>query len=124
MVRSGQLRSRFTGVALIAVLVLLPASSALACWQMLDAANECPMEQEGTQPTPQPAKTSCCYLSAAEPVSGATPFKLHKAAAVVALPVATAPVLVEVPQPTQFSLHGPPPGHGSSLQQLNCVFLI
>ncbi|MGH9787454.1 MAG: hypothetical protein ACRD4U_01970 [Candidatus Acidiferrales bacterium] len=117
------MRSRFTGVALIAVLVLLPVSSALACWQMLGAADDCPMEQEGAQPAPQPTKTSCCYLSAAEPVSGATPFKLHKAAAVVALPVATAPAPL-MPQPAQVALHGPPPGHGSSLQQLNCVFLI
>lgn len=115
--------SRLAGVVVVAVLVLLPATSALACWQMLDSADACPMEQEDSQPTPQPAKTSCCYASAAEPVSGATPFKLHKVAAVVALPVVTAPAPT-IPEPSQFALHGPPPGHSSSLQQLNCVFLI
>lgn len=117
------MRSRLAGVVVVAVLVLLPATSAVACWQMLDRADTCPMEQEATQPAPQPTKTSCCYLSAAEPVSGATPFKLHKVAAVVALPVATA-LAPPVPHQAQFSLHGPPPGHSSSLQQLNCVFLI
>lgn len=117
------MRSKLTGAVLVAVLVLLPVASALACWEMLASAEECPMGEESTHPTPQPPKANCCYLSAAEPVSGATPFKLHIVAAAVVPSVAIA-LAPPVPQPVQVSLHGPPPGQSSSLQQLNCVFLI
>ncbi len=115
--------ARLTGLTLVAVVVLLPATSALACWQMLDRADECPMEQEGTQPTPDPARMSCCYVSAAEPATGSTPVELLKAVTAVAPLVVAAPAPA-VPQQVPYSLHGSSPGHGSSLQQLFCVFLI
>ena len=115
--------SKLTGAILIAVLLLLPVVSALACQQMLASTDACPMEQEGTQPSPKPAKMSCCYVSAAELAPGVTPLKVYQVAAVVALPViaAPAPTLQHV---APISLHGPSPGHSSSLQQLFCVFLI
>jgi len=105
------------------VLLALPTASAMACAEMLASTDDCPMEQGGTQPTPEPTKTSCCYASAAEPAVGSTPVKLLKAAIAVA-PQAVAAPAPAVPQQTQYSLHGSSPGHGSSLQQLFCVFLI
>lgn len=113
---------KLASVAVIAVLLALPASSALACAEMLASADECPMD-EGRQPTPEPAKTSCCYISAAEPAVGSTPVKLLKGAIAVAPQVVAAPAPA-VPQQPQYSLHGSSPGHGSSLQQLFCIFLI
>ena len=115
--------SRFTGAILIGVLLLLPAMSALACWQMLAKTHECPMEPAGTQPSPKTTKMSCCYVSATELASGAKPFKMDQAAAAVSLPVIAAPAPTLQHQ-APFSLHGPSPGHSSSLQTLYCVFLI
>ena len=114
---------KLASVAVIAVLLALPASSALACAEMLASADECPMENEGGQPAPEPAKTSCCYISAAEPAVGSTPVKLLKAT-VLAAPHTVAAPAPAVPQQPQYSLHGSSPGHGSSLQQLFCIFLI
>ncbi|MGH8677080.1 MAG: hypothetical protein ACREUQ_01855 [Burkholderiales bacterium] len=115
--------NRLGSVVVIAVLLALPASSAVACVEMLASTDDCPMEQGSTQPTPEPAKTSCCYVSAVEPAVGSTPVKLVKAVVAVVPQVVAAPAPAVVPQ-TPYSLHGSSPGHGSSLQQLFCVFRI
>jgi hypothetical protein len=108
---------------LVALLLALPAASALACFEMQVRADDCPMEQEGTQPAPTPAKMSCCYVSAVEPATGTAPVKLHKVVAEAVPPVAAVPAPAVAPQP-DFALHGLSPGSSSSLQQLYCVFLI
>ena len=113
---------KLVGVALIAVLLAMPAASAWACAEMLASEDACPMEQEGTQPAPAPAKMGCCYVSAVEPATGTAPVKLKMVADAVP-PVAAAPAPVVAPQAI-FALHGRSPGQSSSLQQLYCVFLI
>jgi hypothetical protein len=90
---------------------------------MLTSEDACPMEQEGTQPAPTPAKMSCCYVSAVEPAMGTGPVKLHKLVAYAVPPVAAVATPIVPPQ-TTFALHGQSPGRSSSLQQLFCVFLI
>jgi hypothetical protein len=108
---------------LVALLLAFPAASALACAEMLAGEDDCPMEHEGTQPAPAPAKMKCCYVSATEPATGTAPVKLHKVVADAVPSVAEAPAPEVAPQPS-FALHGLSPGQSSSLQQLYCVFLI
>jgi hypothetical protein len=117
------LATRFLGALLMAVLLAFPVASALACLEMISSGDDCPMEPEGSQPTPQPAKMSCCYLSAAEPATAMAPFRLHEGTAVVVAPLIAAPTPV-VPRQAAVAPHGLSPGQSSSLQQLYCVFLI
>jgi hypothetical protein len=108
---------------LVALLLAFPAASALACLEMLASADDCPMEHEGTQPAPTPAKMKCCYVSATVPATGTAPVKLPKVVAGAVPSVADAPAPVATPQ-MSIALHGLSPGSSSSLQQLYCVFLI
>ena len=118
-----RLTYRLAGALLAAALLAMPAASAWACVEMLTSEDACPMEQEGTQPAPAPAKMSCCYVSAVEPATGTAPVKLHKVIADAVPPAVGLHAPVVGPQ-TTFALDGLSPGQSSSLLQLYCVFLI